>query len=149
MFFTTTAAPEPPKKKQRLGDGFTFTVTRMISDTMKAAGGGSSVVAHFKNGDKVRRAHSLFPLVVMRLVVVVQRFRPQVATDRDYFWSGIPKKFSDPPVWYHRGPWKGKGRYVKFKANSVFESEPRIHWMLVSLSTSVNVGVHEQMWYGR
>lgn len=49
-------------------------------------------MAHFRNGDKV-------------------------ATDRDYSWSGVPKKFSDPPVWYHRGPWKGKGKYVKFKVS--------------------------------
>ena len=37
----------------------------------------------------------------------------QVASDRDYTWSGIPEKFSEPPVWYQRGPWKGKGRFIK------------------------------------
>lgn len=80
---------EPPKKKQRIGDGFTFTVSRLTSDTIKPHSGTASIVSHFKNGDKI-------------------------ATDRDYYWSKVPEKFSTAPVWYHRGPWKGKGRYIKF-----------------------------------
>jgi len=47
------AAVEPAKKKLRIGDGFTFIVTPLESETLKPKSSSVACVSHFKNGDKV------------------------------------------------------------------------------------------------
>ena len=88
-------APAPKRQKIELaqeGSDEPFVVSKLNSETLKLMQSAVAVVAHLQPGDKI-------------------------ASDRDYKFTYIPSEWKGLGTWYHRAPWKGKGKVLTFRMN--------------------------------
>merc|ERR1711868_339647 len=93
----THQADAPAAKRQKIevaaeNSDEPFVLSKLNSDSLKLMQSAVAVVAHLQPGDKI-------------------------ASDREYKFTYIPSEWKGHGTWYHRAPWKGKGKVLNFRMN--------------------------------